>query len=87
MEPCRPGGYRPSSRTEERWNRRLEQLKEHVRSYGRNPGMGRSGSPEEQALGKWLSVPRHLLKKGALYPERAAQLDTTLTGWRRPPVK
>jgi hypothetical protein len=44
--------------------------------------MGPSGSPEERALGKWLSAQRYALKQGTLYPKRVAQLDELVPGWR-----
>jgi len=72
---------RPSGDTE-RWNGRLEQIVEHVRTHGRLPTMGASASSEEYALGKWLAVQRYALKKGTLYPERLGRLDELLPGWR-----
>jgi Helicase associated domain len=72
---------RPSGDTE-RWNSRLEHVLEHVRTYGRLPTTRSTTSPEEYALGKWLSVQRYALKKGTLYPERLARLDELLPGWR-----
>jgi hypothetical protein len=68
----------------ERWNRRMGQLMDHVRTYGRFPVMGPSSLPEEYALGKWISVQRHALKKGTLYPERLAVLNELLPDWRQP---
>jgi hypothetical protein len=68
---------------QERWNSRLEQLLEHVRTHGRLPVMGPTSSREEYALGKWISVQRYALKKGKLYPDRLAKLDESVPGWRR----
>lgn len=77
-----PGGFRSASQGRSSWNTRLEQLSEHWQRYGRNPVLGPSASPEERALGKWLSVQRYALKKGTLYPERVVQLDKLVPGWR-----
>jgi hypothetical protein len=77
-----PGGFRASARRQSSWNHRLEQLSEHWHRYGRNPVMGPSGSPEERALGKWLSAQRYALKKDTLYAERVAKLDELVPGWR-----
>ncbi|MDQ0925660.1 hypothetical protein QF038_004168 [Pseudarthrobacter sp. W1I19] len=77
-----PGWRRRPSGHAERWKSRLEQILEHVRTYGRLPTMGSTTSPEEYALGKWLSIQRYALKKGTLYPERLTKLDELLPGWR-----
>jgi hypothetical protein len=79
-----PGGFRASSHGQRSWNKRLEQLIEYWHRYGKNPVLGPSGSPEENTLSRWLAVQRHALKKGTLYPERVAQLDKLVPGWRRP---
>jgi hypothetical protein len=78
-----PGGFRASSRGQGRWNHRLEQLSKHWHRHGRNPVVGSSGTPEERALGRWLAAQRYALKQGTLYPERVAQLDELVPGWRR----
>ncbi|WP_181762507.1 helicase associated domain-containing protein [Pseudarthrobacter sp. B4EP4b] len=72
---------RPSGDTE-RWNSRLEEIVDHLQSYGRLPTMGASASSEAYTLGKWLAVQRYALKKGTLYPERLGRLDELLPGWR-----
>lgn len=77
------GGFRASSVGQRSWNERLEHLAEHWRRYGKNPVLGPSGTPEEHALGRWLAVQRHALKKGSLYPERVEQLDKRVPGWRQ----
>ena len=79
-----PGGFRDSSIGKSSWENRLEQLVDHWHRYGRNPVMNPSGSPEEYALGKWLAAQRYALKKGTLRPDREAQLDRVVPGWRRP---
>jgi hypothetical protein len=66
----------------QRWNARLHQVLEHIRTHGRPPAMGASSPPDEYALGKWLAVQRHAFKKGMLYPARAEKLDQLLPSWR-----
>jgi Helicase associated domain len=66
------------------WDGRLVQLLEHLRTHGQLPVLGLSSSPDDYALGKWISVQRNALKKGTLAPERLAKLNGYLPGWQRP---
>ena len=64
---------------DETWARRIEQLVDHLRRHGAEPGK----KPGEKVLYTWLYTQRRLHGRGALKPERAAELEKVLgEGWR-----
>jgi hypothetical protein len=62
--PCLQGEY-PSA--DERWNRQLEQLLEHVRKHGHFPLMGSTSPREEYTLGEWIAVELYALKRATSF--------------------
>jgi hypothetical protein len=80
-----PGWEQPSTRKADddaRWHQRLAEVIENRAAGNDWPRHKKADTEQERVLGVWLHIQRMKHRRNQLDPNKEAQLNTLLRGWR-----